>query len=102
MDIKEELKTTEKIIFGFALNTIVGFILYAMVAFSVKYAFQLYYYLFKFQENQTMKILNNISVYVSAIFFVIYLFISLTKFTIKQYYEIKELINNERIKNEKR
>ncbi|MCK4669816.1 MAG: hypothetical protein KAT43_01340 [Nanoarchaeota archaeon] len=98
MTIKEELKFAWKILYGFAINTVVGFILYAMVAVSVKYAFILYYYLFQFQDNATVLMINKISTYISAIFFVLYLFISLTKFTIEQYYELKKFIK--KTKNE--
>ena len=92
MAIKEDLKFSGKIIFNFALNTIVGFILFAMVSYSVKYAFKLYYYLFKLEDNSTVLLMNDISTYISATFFVLYLFVALLKSIIENYYELKKFL----------
>lgn len=91
MELIDELKNSFKVVIKFGLNILVGFVLYAMVAFSVKFALQLYNYLFKLQDNQTILFINDISTAVSAAFFVLYLFIALIKFGIEQFHEVKNL-----------
>ena len=95
MGIKEELKFALKVIVGFAINTTVGFVLFALVAVSVKYAFKLYNYLFQSSDNATILFINDVSTYISAIFFILYLFIMLIKFGVEQYYELKKFIKKQ-------